>query len=62
VFAIKQLADRAAQVVFADFGTFMLERTVRSLIDLDGSERQELGVAERAEFCHATSRLDCSAV
>ena len=39
VFAIKQLADRAAQVVFGDFGTFMLERTVRSLIDPDGTPR-----------------------
>jgi len=39
MFAIKQLADRAAQVVFGDFGTFMLERTVRSLIDPDGTPR-----------------------
>ena len=33
--AIKHLADRAAQVVFVDFGTFMLERTVRSLVNPD---------------------------
>ena len=36
--AIKHLADRAAEVVFVDFGTFMLERTVRSLVDLDEPE------------------------
>jgi hypothetical protein len=60
VFAIKHLADRAAQVVFAEFCSFMLERTVRSLIDSDESELQELIIADRTAFPHATRRLDCS--
>jgi hypothetical protein len=35
VFAVKDLADRAARRVFGDFGTFMLRRTVNSLIGSD---------------------------
>jgi hypothetical protein len=35
VFAVKDLAGRAAQRVFGDFGTFMLRRTVTSLIGSD---------------------------
>ena len=60
--AIKHLADRAAQVVFADFGSFMLERTIRSLIDPDESPLQELTIADRAEFRHPKHRLDWSVV
>jgi hypothetical protein len=60
VIAIKHLADRAAQVVFADFGSFMLERTVRSLIDPDQGELGELVSANKTEFHHATRRLDCA--
>ena len=60
VLSIKHLADRAAQVVFADFGSFMLERTIRSLIDPEESPLQELAIAEKAEFRHPTHRLDCS--
>jgi hypothetical protein len=60
VLAIKHLADRAAQVAFADFGSFMLERTIRSLIDPDENPLQELRIAEKAEFRHPTHRLDCS--
>jgi hypothetical protein len=33
VFRIKHLADVAGQRVFADIGTFMLERTIRSFIE-----------------------------
>jgi hypothetical protein len=45
VFAIRQLADTAAQRVFADFGAFMLERTVKSLVDFDDSvEQREVAV------------------
>ena len=33
--AIRHLADRLAQHVFADVGTFMLDRTVKSLIGAD---------------------------
>jgi len=58
VLAIKHLADRAAQVVFADFGAFMLERTIRSLIDPD--EDEELVLADRGESHHPTRRLDYS--
>ena len=58
--AIKHLADKAAQVVFADFGSFMLERTVRSLIDPEESPLQELEIAEKAERRHPIHRLDCS--
>jgi hypothetical protein len=32
VLAISHLADRVAQHVFADLGTFMLDRTVKSFI------------------------------
>jgi hypothetical protein len=32
VLAIRHLADRVAQHVFADLGTFMLDRTVKSSI------------------------------
>jgi len=32
VFAVMDLAGRAAQRVFGDFGTFMLRRTVSSLV------------------------------
>jgi hypothetical protein len=53
VFAIKYLADRAAQVVFADFGTFMLERTVKSIVDPDDCELQESAIPDRTEFRHA---------
>jgi hypothetical protein len=60
VFAIKYLADRAAQVVFAEFCSFMLERTVRSLTDPDEGELRELVIADMAELPHATRRLDCS--
>jgi hypothetical protein len=60
VLAIKHLADRAAQVVFADFGSFMLERTIRSLIDPDERPLQELTIADKAEFRHPTHRLDWS--
>jgi hypothetical protein len=35
VFAVKDLAGRAAQRVFGDFGTFMLRRTVSSLVGSD---------------------------
>jgi len=35
MFAIRQLADVAAHRVFAGFGEFMLERTVKSLVDFD---------------------------
>jgi hypothetical protein len=31
VLAIRHLADRVAQCVFADLGTFMLDRTVKSI-------------------------------
>jgi len=37
VLAIRHLADRVAQHVFADLGTFMLDRTVKSLIAADGT-------------------------
>ena len=50
--AIKHLADKAAQVVFADFGSFMLERTVRSLTDPEESPLQELEIAEKSELRH----------
>jgi hypothetical protein len=35
VLAIRHLADRLAQHVFADVGTFMLDRTVKSLTGAD---------------------------
>jgi hypothetical protein len=35
VLAIRHLADRLAQHVFADLGTFMLDRTVKSFIGVD---------------------------
>jgi hypothetical protein len=35
VLAISHLAEQAGQGAFADFGTFMLERTVKSLADPD---------------------------
>jgi hypothetical protein len=35
VLAIRHLADRVAQHVFADLGTFMLDRTVKSFIGGD---------------------------
>ena len=37
MFAVKDLAGRAAQRVFGDFGTFMLWRTVHSLTGSDDS-------------------------
>jgi hypothetical protein len=56
VFAIKHLADKAAQVVFADFATFMLERTVSSMIDPDENELQELVLQTGQSF--ATHHVD----
>jgi hypothetical protein len=35
VLAIRHLADRVAQHVFADLGTFMLDRTIKAFIGAD---------------------------
>jgi hypothetical protein len=35
VLAIRDLVDKVAQHVFADLGTFVLDRTVKSFIDAD---------------------------
>jgi hypothetical protein len=43
MFAVKDLADRGAQRVFGDFGTFMLRWTVNSLI---GSEEINISHAD----------------
>ena len=37
MFTIKYLADVAGQRVFADIGTFMLERTIRSFIEFNAT-------------------------
>jgi hypothetical protein len=44
VSTIKHLADVAGKRVFAEFGTFMLERTIRSFIEFDDT------VARNKEF------------
>jgi len=50
MFAISHLAEQAAQCVFADFGTFMLERTVKSLADPDRSAFRKIGFRSDQAF------------
>ena len=38
--AIRHLADKVAQNVFADLGTYMLDRTVKSFINADEKRLQ----------------------
>jgi hypothetical protein len=40
VLAIRRLADKVAQNAFADLGTYMLDRTVKSFIDADEKRLQ----------------------
>jgi hypothetical protein len=60
VLAIRQFADTAAQRVFADFGAFMLERTIKSLVNLDDSvidgEQRELAVTMEKVLAHGADR------
>jgi len=59
VFTIKHLADVAGQRIFADFGTFMLERTIKTFIQLDDTvvRNDEFeGVSVKKGYAHGCDR------
>ena len=57
MFAISHLAEQAGQRVFADFGTFMLERTVKSWADPDRSAFRKTGSRYDEAFCGTEREL-----
>lgn len=49
--AIRHLADRVAQYVFADLGTFMLDRAVKSISRAAAGTRQTTSSINPSDFC-----------